>query len=158
MIAIADRWPDTEVTVIAVDMPVANQPVRGRRPCDDAISSAFGAAWAGTHSPRENLPGAVSDDLIGELERLDYWLATCVPDQVDYEVRDRATIEVYPHPAIVRLLKLEVRLKYKFDKSNRFWPGSKFGSASGKDIRKLAQVAHWTDDTNNRDPGRLHTD
>ena len=123
LIAIADRWPDTEVTVIAVDMPVANQPVRGRRPCDDAISSAFGAAWAGTHSPRENLPGAVSDDLIGELERLDYWLATCVPDQVDYEVRDRATIEVYPHPAIVRLLNLEVRLKYKFDKSNRFWPG-----------------------------------
>lgn len=121
--AIAHRWSDTEVTVIAVDMPVDNQPVFRRRSCDDAISGAFGAAWAGTDSPRVNLPGAVSDDLIGKLERLGYWLATCVPDQADYEVRDKATIEVYPHPAIVRLLNLKVRLEYKFGKSNRFWQG-----------------------------------
>ena len=121
--AIAARWPDTDVQVISVDIPVANQRVCRRRFCDATISKKFGAAWAGTHSPTKSRPGAVSDDLMGELKKLGYELVTCAPDQADHEVSDKATIEVYPHPAIVRLLNLEFRLEYKVDNSNKFWPG-----------------------------------
>jgi len=42
---------DADVDIIAVDMPISKKPIIGRRAADDAISKAFGAAWAGTHSP-----------------------------------------------------------------------------------------------------------
>ena len=33
-----------------------------------------------------------------------------------------STIEVYPHPALITLLKADYRLPYKVSKSNKYWP------------------------------------
>lgn len=59
---------------------------------------------------------------MADLNQLGYGLATCIPDADDYGRPIPATVEVYPHPAIVRLLHLDVRLKYKVAKSKAFWP------------------------------------
>ena len=112
-----------EVTVVAVDIPVSNRPIDGRRPCDIAISRAFGGALCGTHSPNVNRPGALSKNLIASLKKHNYNLRTEMPTVANDEPPAKATIEVYPHPAIVRLLNLDHRLKYKVEKSNDFWRG-----------------------------------
>ena len=112
------------VTVVAIDIPVSNQLIiEQRRPCDDDISHKFGGALCGTHSPNRNRPGELSANLMADLNRLGYNLAACIDDADDDGPPNNATIEVYPHPAIVRLLDLKVRLEYKVDKSNSFWPG-----------------------------------
>ena len=114
---------DTEVTVVSVDMPVSNQPIVGRRCCDNVISREFGRALCGTHSPNENRPGPLSVNLMASLNQRGYNLVTAMPNAADDRAPVRAIIEVYPHPAIVRLLNLERRLKYKVDKSANFWRG-----------------------------------
>ena len=115
---------DAEVTVIAVDMPLSRQPIVGRRACDDAISRAFGALGCGTHTPTQARPGAISANLMAALHQLGYPLKTCACRDADDGESSRATIEVYPHPAIVRLLGLNYRLAYKVARSKRLWPNA----------------------------------
>lgn len=113
---------DASVTVVSVDMPVSNQPIAGRRWCDNAIASAFWKEYCGTHTPNKNSPGTVSKDLAVSLKRLGYSLATCVQDLVNQDPPTPTTIEVYPHPAIVRLLNLERRLEYKVRRAQMAGP------------------------------------
>lgn len=113
---------DAPVTVVAVDIPVANYLIVGRRPCDDEISRTFGALGCGTHSPTANRPGAISATLMDGLNHCGYPLVGCAGVRSDNEQSGRATIEVYPHPALVRLLKLQYRFPYKVQKSTRLWP------------------------------------
>ncbi len=119
---IAKRRPDMDVKVIPVDIPVGKQPVIGKRPCDVAMSKAFRSKWAGPYYPRKDWPGAVSHNLMADLKSEGYPLATCCECEDGRGVQGKRTIEVYPHPAIVRLLDLEVRLEYKVDKSRKYWP------------------------------------
>lgn len=105
------------VTVIAVDMPLSREPIQGRRVADDAISREFGGRGCGTHSP--NVLGAgIADELCQILADLGYPLAVNNPG----ELIAPATIEVYPHPALLCLLDLNYRLPYKVGKSRRYWP------------------------------------
>lgn len=115
---------DTEVTVVAVDMPLSRQPIVRRRACDNAISRAFGALGCGTHTPSPQRPGAVSANLMAKLNRLDYPLKGCAPTVANDVGLAKSTIEVYPHPAIVRLLGLNYRLAYKVARSRRLWPNA----------------------------------
>ncbi len=120
--AINGAWPDLDVRIVAVDIPVGIHRVRAKRFCDHAIDAIFRRAWAGTLPPTEDLPGPVSDQLMCNLRRAGYPLATCDNVQTDYQAEGRKTIEVYPHPAIVRLLNLKRRLPYKDGKRSRYWP------------------------------------
>lgn len=107
------------VTVIAADIPLSREPIKRRRAADDAISKEFGGRGCGTHSPTVLVAG-IAYELCQILADLGYPLAVNIPG----ELIAPATIEVYPHPALLCLLDLNYRLLYKVGKSRRFWPGT----------------------------------
>ena len=103
--------------VVAVDMPLARVPITGRRAADSAISRAFGVVGCSTHSPGTVRPGPVGEQLQRDVTGAGYRLVTSADDR-----RGPALIEVYPHPAILRLLDLAYRLPYKAGNAARYWP------------------------------------
>ena len=117
MLAAADRLaPGAEVAVVAVDMPLANGPIRARRACDDAVSRAFGARGCGVHSPSERRPGPIADRLHRAFAERGFALATAT-------VRpERSLIEVFPHTALLELTRSAYRLTYKAARARRYWP------------------------------------
>ena len=104
--------------LVAVDMPISRVPIAGRRVADDAISRAFGAHWCAAHSPSTKRPGGIGSSFTKEL-------ATTHPLVARQQEVGRlpALIEVYPHPALLHLMKGERRLPYKTSKTKSYWPG-----------------------------------
>jgi predicted RNase H-like nuclease len=114
--AVKQLEPQADLRVIAVDMPLSTGPITGRRPADNEVSRAFGARGCAVHSPSATRPGRIADSMRAALEP-EFPLATrraMVP----------ALIEVYPHAALLSLLKLERRLAYKVSRNTRYWPGT----------------------------------
>jgi predicted RNase H-like nuclease len=130
----AQRLANAEVTLVAVDMPLATTPIRGRRAADDAISRVFGGRGCSAHSPSSNRPGPVGDRLMNELAQRQYPLATVGAEPG----AARGTIEVYPHPALLELLQRDYRIPYKVGKSRRYWPTQ---SASERLVRLVAEFS-----------------
>jgi predicted RNase H-like nuclease len=106
------------VQVIAVDMPLSLEPIRGRRAADAAVSRAFAAQGCAVHSPSAERPGALADRLRADAENLGYPLATAATPVG----RTPALLEVYPHPALLRLLGARYRLPYKVANRRKYWP------------------------------------
>jgi predicted RNase H-like nuclease len=106
------------VQVIAVDMPLSLEPIRRRRAADAAVSRAFGAQGCAVHSPSAERPGALADRLRAEAENLGYPLATAATPAG----QTPALLEVYPHPALLRLLDARYRLPYKVANRGKYWP------------------------------------
>ncbi len=96
---------------------MARTPIVGRRASDLAISRAFGAAKAATHSPSALRPGRLSDGLRADFERQGFALCTVEG------VRTPGLMEVYPHTALLALTGERVRLTYKAGKTTIYWPG-----------------------------------
>lgn len=114
----AGRIGGTRVDVIAVDMPVATTPISGRRAADSAISKEFGGRWCSAHSPSATRPGLVGAKFSRECAELGYPVATA-----DTPVGTLPRlVEVYPHPALLTLLKRERRIPYKVAKGRSYWP------------------------------------
>ena len=127
-----------QVDLVAVDMPLARSPVRGRRRADDEVSRQFAAAWCGTHSPTAQRPGVLSDILREEFEAEGYRLATkgvsaersgraggaghLIPAEPGQTDKARTLIEVYPHAALLTLLTVDRRVPYKVNKTLDYWP------------------------------------
>jgi predicted RNase H-like nuclease len=107
-------WP---VDLVAIDMPLAHEPITARRAADNAVSRAYGARKCGTHSPSALRPGLMSDRLKGEFELAGYPLQTTA-------ISPPGLIEVYPHPALVELAKAQERLPYKAFKLRTYWPAA----------------------------------
>jgi predicted RNase H-like nuclease len=103
------------IDLVAIDMPLALEPIVGGRASDNAVSAAYGARKCGTHTPSANRPGRISDDLRSAFEAAGYPLLTRL-------VRPPGVIEVYPHPALVELASAHERLPYKASKVGRYWP------------------------------------
>ncbi len=107
------------VDLVAVDLPLSRHPIVQRRACDNLISSKFGAMGAAVHSPNEKRPGRVSNALRAAFDAEGYALRT---------TRDESSplapglVEVYPHPALIRLLGSKRRLEYKAGKTLTYWP------------------------------------
>ena len=97
-------------------MPLSHKPIVGRRVCDRAISSAFGAAKAATHSPSALRPGPLADKLRGDFAEAGFALCTAEG------VRTPGLMEVYPHAALLALTGDKVRLTYKAGKTTIYWP------------------------------------
>ncbi len=110
---LAGRAPD----LVAVDMPLARTPIVGRRASDLAVSRAYGAAKAATHSPSALRPGRLSDKLRADFERQGF--ALCAAEGV----HTPGLMEVYPHTALLALTGERVRLTYKAGKTTIYWPG-----------------------------------
>lgn len=115
----ATKLAGARPTIVSVDMPMSRELIQARRAADNMVSSAYASRLCGTHSPSALRPGKISDDMRSALERQGYPLATN-PAELGSTPR---VIEVYPHPAIVELMNLEVRHRYKISKSTKFWPG-----------------------------------
>ena len=113
----AEALAGAPVTVASVDMPLSLMPITARRVCDNQISSAFGAHGCGVHSPTAQRPGIVSEQLMRELSSAGFRLAV-------HGTRPgkRQAIEVYPHIAVMRLLREEYRVPYKIGRARQYWP------------------------------------
>lgn len=105
------------VDVVAVDLPMATTTILGRRLADQEISRKFGGAWAGTHSPNANRPGAYGHSVTQKFIEAGYSLATR-----QGRLQARSLIEVYPLAALVRLMNVPKRPLYKVSKCSREWP------------------------------------
>ena len=107
------------VSVISVDVPLSKVRITGRRKADNDISKKFGANGCGTHSPNDTRPGVISETLLNELVALGYNLAVNYSNASD---PGNSVIEVYPHPALLRLLNRDFRVPYKTGGTLRYWP------------------------------------
>lgn len=112
------------VEVVAIDMPLSLLPITGRRTADRAVSRAFGARGASTHSPSAARPGSLSDSLRADFAVYNYPLATKTPRPRPQPtgLAHRALIEVYPHASLLDLTGADYRLPYKVDKRRKYWP------------------------------------
>lgn len=105
--------------LVAVDMPVATVEITGRRAADDAVSKRFARQHCATHSPNAQRPGELGAQLTQRFHAAGFEVATCstapgTPGKL---------LEVYPHPALLALLRVGMRVRYKVSKSPTFWPG-----------------------------------
>ena len=121
------------VDLVCVDMPVSRINIVGRRPADDEVSRHYGARQCGTHSPSALRPGVLGERFTRELEELDYRVSTTETAVATVP----ALIEVYPHPALLRLLGATSRVPYKIAKSAGYYPD--LGPAQ----RRERVVATW---------------
>jgi predicted RNase H-like nuclease len=119
------------VDLIAVDMPLAQSAITGRRASDNAVSRAYGGRKCSTHSPNAIRPGRISDDLREGFGLAGYPLRTG-------DAEPPSLIEVYPHPALVELAGAPQRLPYKARKVRRYWPSI---TPAERRVRLLAQWA-----------------
>jgi predicted RNase H-like nuclease len=116
----AESLAGKPVDLVAIDMPIATVPFSTRRPADDAISTAFGRQGCSAHSPSATRPGPLGAELTNQFLRAGFTLATA-----GNPLRTpRQLIEVYPHPALLALLRASYRIPYKVQKSTRYWPGT----------------------------------
>jgi predicted RNase H-like nuclease len=118
------------ITLASVDMPLALTPITGRRSCDNELSRAFGACGCAVHSPSAERPGPVSTALMLDFTTAGFTLAFHGASS-----KERQVIEVYPHIAVMRLLKERYRVPYKIGRARRYWP-----EATAKERRQLIRA------------------
>jgi predicted RNase H-like nuclease len=107
----------TPVDIISLDIPLAHYPITSRRKSDQEISVYFGGRGASAHSPNSKYPGITSTEIYEQLSELGYSLST-----KDNIFKSKTFIETYPHPVIIRYLKLDYRLAYKVAKRKKYYP------------------------------------
>jgi predicted RNase H-like nuclease len=108
-------------SVIACDIPLGALPINGRRTADKTVTQLYVSRRAGTHSPTAQRPGPISHTLFEQLTACGLqWLHAESSPFVQQHTS--AFFETYPHPAIIELLGLDERLKYKVSKRKKYWP------------------------------------
>ena len=126
----------TDVDLVAVDMPVATVAFSTRRAADNAISVAFGGRGCSAHSPSALRPGALGAELTDQLRNVGYELVTTD----DHAAVTRKFIEVYPHPALLGLLRASYRIPYKVQKSSLYWPGADVRERINRLLAQFADI------------------
>lgn len=132
--AAAIRLAGAAPAVIAIDMPLATRPIRGRRAADDAIASAYAARGLGAHSPSEDRPGPIADRMRRGFGALGYRVATTSTRPG----APGALIEVFPHAAAIALLGAPYRVPYKLARVRQYWPDR------SPELRRRALLARWS--------------
>jgi len=121
LLAVCEKLTGTTPNVVALDIPLGSQPITGRRTADRMVTKAYITRKAGTHSPTAQRPGPISRMLFEQLTHCGFeWLHA--EASLRQNKNSRVFIEVYPHPAIIELLGLDERLKYKVSKLQKYWP------------------------------------
>ena len=116
LLAAAARLGGRPVDLIAVDMPLATEPISARRAADREVSRLFGSRGCAVHSPTKERPGRLASDLRNALAARGYRLQTA-----DDPAGPGGLIEVYPHVALLALMTLKFRLPYKVSRSSQYW-------------------------------------
>jgi len=104
------------VDCVSVDMPLATTPITSRRAADTAIASRFGPKGCAVHSPSNERPGAIADQLRERFAELSVPLQTTATHR-----QGPALIECYPHVALLALLHRDYRVPYKVSRSGQYW-------------------------------------
>jgi predicted RNase H-like nuclease len=104
------------VHLVTLDMPIATVSFSSRRAADDAVSTEFGSRWCSAHSPSTTRPGPLGVRFSREFSSAGFPLRTTTAKGAP------ALLEVYPHPALLSLLKRSRRVPYKVSKSAKYWP------------------------------------
>lgn len=133
LLAAAKRLsPTGEVNLVAIDMPISRIHFSTRREADNEISRHFGGRWCSAHSPGVERPGPLSALFSNGLGAVGFDIATTATSPGTTP----ALIEVYPHPALLKLMGAEKRLPYKVSKAVKYWPSS----SRGERLRQLIQT------------------
>ncbi len=90
--------------VVAIDAPLHVPNETGRRPCESAVSRAYGGRKAGPHSSNRGLPRTLRGEAL---------LARLPGCGGPWSGSERTVLEVYPHPALIEVFGLAERLPYK---------------------------------------------
>ena len=131
-----------DVPVVALDIPLAPQPVRGYREADRALTRAYSSRGAPVHSPTPVRPGVISDLIYQQLTDAGFrWAGShAVLDQPSF-------IEVYPHAAIIELFGYDYRLPYKVQKRGQYWkedpPEIRYRKSIDKLLELRQQIGHY---------------
>ncbi len=153
LLAVCERIAGAMPNVIALDIPIGPQLITRRRAADRMVTSAYITRKAGTHSPTATRPGPISKMLFEQLLACGFeWLHAKAAFSRNKNFR--VFIEAYPHPAIIELLNLEERLKYKVSKLQKYWPNfnrNERWAAVAQNLtrlraaldKRLAGVADW---------------
>jgi predicted RNase H-like nuclease len=121
LLAACEKIASVMPSVIACDIPLAALPINGRRTADKTVTRMYVSRRAGTHSPTAQRPGLISRKLFEQLTACGLqWLHAEASTLL--QQHSRVFIETYPHPAIIELLNLDERLKYKVSKLQKYWP------------------------------------
>ena len=106
------------VNLITVDMPVSKVPINGYREAEREIARAFSKYGCAAHAPSTERPGRISEAYTRNLSNYGFELGVKMtqPGTVN------RLLEVYPHPALMRLMEAGYRLEYKAGKTSRYWP------------------------------------
>lgn len=106
--------------LVTLDMPVATALIHGRRAADREVSRTFGAQWCSAHSPGPDRPGPLGAQLSLRFAEAGYPIATATtPGGTPHRL-----VEVYPHPALLALLRRDRRVPYKVGKASSYWKGA----------------------------------
>ena len=138
LLASSQKLCGQPVDLVAIDMPLAHGPIKGRRVSDDAVSKVYGARKCGTHSPSAWRPGKVSDDIKAGFDQAGYPLLTT-------SITTPGLMEVYPHPALVHLAKASARLPYKLSKIRSYWPKSTTAERKALLLKEWARIVALLD-------------
>lgn len=125
-----------DVSLVTVDMPVSAQAIVARRASDNAVSSAFGSAWCGCHTPSRTRPGPIGAAMSQGFAAAGFDVGTTAT----VCGTPRKLLEVYPHPALLKLLKLERRHTYKVSKHRAYWPADDVPTRVRKLLAALQQI------------------
>jgi predicted RNase H-like nuclease len=107
------------LAVVAVDAPLVVPNLSGQREPERLIGAAYGAYGASAHSSNQRLLGGPVSRALRLAQRFEWSVDPDEPTSVDPPV----CVEVYPHPALVGLLRLPYRLDYKKGSTSRRLPG-----------------------------------
>lgn len=142
LLSAAQRIERAEARAVAVDMPLAIGPCVARRPADNAISGTFGAQGCSTHSPTPSRPGEMGMDLMRQLDAAGFPLAVAetTPASALKGVPGPRSLEVYPHPALLRLLNAPYRVPYKVSRSSKFWKGESVQARVGHLLSAFREI------------------
>jgi predicted RNase H-like nuclease len=116
----AEVLSNSQIDLVAIDMPLASEPITQRRAADDAISRKYGAQGCSTHSPSIERPGPIAESVYRGLIDLNFRHVTTNFAHGVHKV----FIEMYPHPALLTLMNADYRIPYKVSKSARYWPNT----------------------------------
>ena len=121
-------------SLVAIDMPIGKTPVMTYREADRATTKAFSAYGCPVHSPTKDRPGIWGNQLVEELGYHGFEVGTKTP------LPKKAVVEVYPHTALLHLLRLSYRFPYKIGRAGSYWQN--VSSAEGqvlvrKNLRRL---------------------
>lgn len=105
-------------TVVTASIPLARVPIKGRRPCDTMINRRFSQRKCAIEGPTSRRPGAVGLRLHQGFKAAGFDLVT-MPGKAPAA----SLVEVYPHVAMLGVMRRAQRVPYKALNTQTYWPG-----------------------------------